>query len=585
MLKKFFISMLGTIAGFWISIFIAVLVGIAVVGAIIASGSDSKVEISKNSILYLDFSGNIPERNQPADFWQMIQNAEGDGDALVDILDAIRLAKNDSKINGIYINARGAASGMASREEIVAALRDFKSSGKWIYAYSDGYSQGDYVMASLADSVFVNPIGSVDVHGVATSVPFFKGLLDKLGIKMQIVRVGTFKSAVEPFMGTEMSEASRLQNRVMVDSLWQYMTTTIAGARKVSEADVNMWADSMLAVQGGARALDVKAVSALRYRRQVEDLLREKSDVDQDDDLPLVTPSEYMDSQKAFSSKKEHIAVLFACGDIVDSGEGGIVGEKMVPEIISLADDDNVKALVLRVNSGGGSAFASEQIWEALEYFKSKDKAFYVSMGDYAASGGYYISCGADKIFADHTTLTGSIGVFGMIPDFSGLVNDKLGVHFSVVETNPNAAFPDVMKPMTADQARMMQESVNRTYDLFTSRVAEGRGISQDSVKVIAEGRVWTGGAALGIGLVDSLGGLDAAVGEIAKKAGLDADNVVYYPSVDDKFLNQILAEARKNVSMGSIELSSGAMRILRFLEGVRAMNPVQARMMPLSVE
>ena len=228
MLKKFFISMLGTIAGFWISLFLAVIVGVAVVGAIIASGSGSKPEISKNSILYLDLSGNIPERYQPADIWQMLRDVDGSGEALADILSAIRLAKNDAKINGIYINAQGAAAGMASREEIVAALRDFKSSGKWIYAYSDGYSQGDYLMSAVADSVFLNPIGGVDVHGVATSIPFFKGLMDKLGVKMQIVRVGTFKSAVEPFMTTEMSPASRLQNQVMVDSLWQYMTSVIS---------------------------------------------------------------------------------------------------------------------------------------------------------------------------------------------------------------------------------------------------------------------------------------------------------------------------------------------------------------------
>ena len=518
MLKKFFISMLGTIAGFWISLFLAVIVGVAVVGAIIASGSGSKPEISKNSILYLDLSGNIPERYQPADIWQMLRDVDGSGEALADILSAIRLAKNDAKINGIYINAQGAAAGMASREEIVAALRDFKSSGKWIYAYSDGYSQGDYLMSAVADSVFLNPIGGVDVHGVATSIPFFKGLMDKLGVKMQIVRVGTFKSAVEPFMTTEMSPASRLQNQVMVDSLWQYMTSVISESRGVTAASVNQWADSLLSTRSGQGALDVKAVSALRYRRQVEATLRAKSDVDDDDDLPLVTPSDYMAAQKTFSANKEHVAVLFACGDIVDSGEGGIVGEKMVPEILSLADNDNVKAMVLRVNSGGGSAFASEQIWEALEYFKSRGKTLYVSMGDYAASGGYYISCGADKIFADRTTLTGSIGVFGMIPDFSGLVTDKLGVRFSIVETNPNAAFPDPMKAMTPEQAALMQGSVERTYDLFTSRVAEGRGISQDSVKSIAEGRVWTGGAALRLGLVDAMGGLEAAVEEVAAR-------------------------------------------------------------------
>ncbi len=577
--------MLGTIAGFWISLFLAVIVCVAVVGALVSSGSDSKPKISDNSILYLDLSADIPERYQQADVWQMLKNAEGDGDALVDILNAVRLAKNDSKIKGIYINAAGAGAGMATREELVSALRDFKSSGKWVYAYSDGYSQGDYLVASQADSVFVNPLGSVDVRGVSTSVPFFKGLMDKLGVKMQIVRVGTFKSAVEPFFADEMSPASRLQSQVMVDSIWRFMTSSVSSARGVSVADVNRWADSTLSFRWGQEALDVKAVSALHYRRGVEAMLRSKCGLSEDDELPFVTPTDYMSAQDGCSPSDDHIAVLFACGDIVDSGEGGIVGDQMVPEIISLADDEAVKALVLRVNSGGGSAFASEQIWEALQYFKGKGKPLYVSMGDYAASGGYYISCCADKIFADHTTLTGSIGVFGMIPDLSALVTDKLGVKFSIVSTNPNAAFPDLMRPMTSEQTAVIQGSVNKTYELFTSRVAEGRGISQDSVKAIAEGRVWTGGAALDLGLVDAIGGLDDAIKEIASEVGLDIDDVVQYPFVDEKFLARFFAEARKNVSVGSVEIDSETMRVIRFLDGLRTMNPVQARMTPLSVE
>lgn len=577
--------MLGTIAGFWISIFLAFLVCASVIGAIIASGSDDKPSVGKNSILYLKLDGTIPERVQPTDVWQMLQDIEDNSESLDDIVKSIRLAKDDSKIKGIYIDSYGSAMGTASREEVIEALREFKESGKWIYAYADAYSQGDYLLASLADSVYVNPMGGVDVHGVASQIPFFKNLLDKVGVKMQVVRVGTFKSAVEPFMTTEMSPASRLQTQVMIDSIWNYMTGVITASRGVSTSNVNMWADSLMALWPQHKLLASKAVDFAQYRRLMENELREKIGIKDDEDLPFVLPSEYMAAQKSYSSDKQHIAVLYAVGDIVDSGEGGIVGATMVPDIVKLADDKNVKGLVLRVNSGGGSAFASEQIWDALEYFKSKGKPFYVSMGDMAASGGYYISCGADKIYADHTTLTGSIGVFGLIPDFSNLATEKLGVTFATVQTNANAAFPSVMTGLSEQQIDALQKSVENTYDQFTYRVAQGRDMSQDSVKMIAEGRVWTGGAALGLGLVDEIGSLNAAVTAIADELGMDADKVVTYPNIEDKFFAQFLSKARKNMDIGNVTLDSRCVNILRMLDRLQTMNPVQARMPEMRIE
>jgi len=579
MIKKFFISMLGTIAGFWISLLIAVFVGIGIVGVIISSGTDSKISVDDNSILYINLSGLMPERYQPADFWQLVNKSENSGESLADILDALRLAKNDSKIKGVYINAAGASAGFASREEIAEAIEDFKTSGKWVYAYADAYGQGDYMLASLADSVFLNPIGAVDVRGVAVQTPFFKGLLDKLGVKVDVVRVGTFKSAVEPYMTNEMSPASRLQTQVLVDSLWNYYTSVVSDVRGVTADSVRLWADSLMCVRGADYALETGAVNSLRYRRDVEKMLCDECGLDNVENLNLVKPSEYVGSYSGTDSGRGHIAVLFACGDIVDSGDGGIVGETMVPEIYELADNDNVKALVLRVNSGGGSAFASEQIWKALEYFKSKDKPFYVSMGDYAASGGYYISCGADRIFADHSTLTGSIGVFGLIPDFSGLVTGKLGVTFSTVQSSANATFPSVITGMTDYQRESLQKSVERTYEIFTTRVADGRHMSQDSVKAIAEGRVWTGGAALELGLVDEIGSLKAAVNAIADTAGIDADKVVYYPAVEDKFLSQLISNMRGNVKAGGLDINESAMRVLRILDRLQTAEPVQARM------
>lgn len=571
--------MLGSIAGFWISMAIAVFACIGIAGALIAENTDStKSKIENKSVLYLDLTGTMRDRNQDLDFMQLLSGGDLDNDALIDVLDAIEMASTDKRIEGIYIKADGSSQGFATREEIVNALKAFKNSGKWIYAYGDSYTQGDYLLASIADEVVLNPLGNVDVHGVATQIPFFKELLDKIGVKIQIVRVGTFKSAVEPFMGTTMSDASRLQNQVMVDSLWNYMAGTISTGRDVSIEKVNSWADSLLAAQRAQAALANGAVSKLLYQREMDDLLREKLGLKHDDELPLVTPSMLLATKTKNYEKKAHIAVLFAEGDIVDTGNDGIVGDVMTPEIIKLADDDNVNALLMRVNSGGGSAFASEQIWEAIKYFKSKEKPVYVSMGDYAASGGYYISCGADRIFADHTTLTGSIGVFGMIPDFSGLVTDKLGIHFATVETNPNATFPDPMTGMTPQQHKIMQRSVEDIYEVFTMRVAEGRGMSQDSVKAIAEGRVWVGGQALNLGLVDEIGGFKDALAAIAEKVDLSVDQVVYYPKVSDQWLNQLILEARRSTGAGSLSLDAEAVNTLRTINMLRTQNPVQAR-------
>lgn len=587
MLKKFFVSLLGSLAGVWIAIAIAFFCILGFIGAVAGSSEPVKTNIEKHSALYIDLTGAMPERFQPGDIWQIIRGVEADGESLVDILDAIRLAASDSKIEGIYINAAGSQAGMAAREEIVGALRDFKKSGKWVVAYGNSYDQGDYlVAAAAADSLYLNPVGSIDVHGAASTVPFFTGLFDKLGVKVQVVRVGTFKSAVEPFMTDSMSPASRLQTQVMLDSIWDYAATTIAAGRKVRPATVNMWADSIMPTWAATRALKAKAATALRYERQVEDTLLELCGLDPDDDLRLVSPSEYLAAQKGANPSKEHIAVLFAVGDIVDSGEGGIVAESMVPEILDLADDDNVGALVLRINSGGGSAFASEQIWEALEYFKKQDKPFYVSMGDYAASGGYYIACGADRIYADRTTLTGSIGVFGMIPDLSGLVTDKLGVHFSTVATNPTGAINAPMAPLTPVQREAFQRSVENIYDLFTARVAEGRGMAQDSVKRIAEGRVWPGGAALRIGLVDEIGGLRRAITDIAREADIDPDRVIFYPAVKDEFLAQILRQSKTGMSIDGIgSIDADALRLMRLLAYLRDMSPIQARMEPITIQ
>lgn len=582
MLKRFFLYVLGTITGFWLSIiilfFVLIIIGAGVIGTLIGS-TETTSKIESGSILYLKLEGTVTEHHQDQTLVEMIRSIDNNSPALSDMVTAVREAAKDSKIDGIYIDAAGASMGVASRQELIEALKDFKQSGKWIYAYADNFAQGDYLVSSVADKIYLNPVGNVDIRGVGMQTPFFTGLLDKLGIKVQVVKVGTYKSAVEPFILTSMSEAARRQNSIYIDSIWNYYAETIGDARSVGASTVSAWADSLTFAWTAEKDVESKIISETLYRRNVEDMMRELTGRDKDEDLRLVTPAEYVASMKTPSSDKSHIAVLYAVGDIVDSGEGGIAGDRMVPEIISLADDENVAGLVFRVNSGGGSAFASEQIWEALEYFKSTGKPYYVSMGDYAASGGFYISCGADSIFADATTLTGSIGVFGLIPDFSGLVTDKLGVTFSTVASSPNATFMSLTEPMTPQQAASMQRYVEDTYNIFTTRVADGRHMSVDSVKAIAEGRVWVGSTALEIGLVDALGNLNDAVTAMAEATGLEADNVVTYPRFSDKLIDKIMEETSRMAETKGIVLDKETIRYLLIVKRLRDMSPVQARM------
>lgn len=581
--------MLGTVAGVFISGILAVGVLIAIVGAVAGKSLATDAGIKKHSILHLKLDGALTERMQMPSLMEIIQGDDEESVALDEVCEALRLAADDKNIDGVFIDCGAFSGGVAGCEEIVNALRRFRSDcDKWVYAYADSYTQGAYVIASQADSVFVNPIGGVDVHGTASITPFFKELLDKVGVSMQIIKVGTYKSAVEPFILNEMSEPARRQSQEYVDSIWQYISGTVAEGRAVKRDTVQAWADSMCAIWPAARTISEGLADAAVYRRVMEQRLRELTELDDDEDLRLVSPSAYIEEKggvlRAMDAEKDHVAVYYAVGDIVDSGSEGIVGETVVNDIVELADDDKVKGLLLRVNSGGGSAFASEQIWEALEYFKSKDKPFYVSMGDYAASGGYYISCGAQRIFADATTLTGSIGVFGMIPEASTLFGDKLGVHFSFVESNPNAAFPTIMRPLTPEQHAAMQQGVNDTYKLFTGRVAEGRDLPVDSVLRMAEGRVWVGTSALRLGLVDEIADLDEAVKQITAASDLDEDCVVMYPKSDEDMWATILRQSKAvDAARAAAGLSPMERRAMRVAERLMGQNPMQARM-PLTV-
>lgn len=541
-MKQFFTYVLATIAGIWITAIIAIIGTIMMAVAMAMSGmASSEPSISSHSILHLDLNGTIAERLEGRTIIDRIYGVGENQLSLKDIVNSIRNAKDDSKIDGIFIDCNGASGGSATMAYIREALAEFKESGKWIVAYGDSYTQSDYFLASMADSLWVNPVGFVDIHGIGGSLMFYKGLLDKLDIDVQVIKVGTYKSAVEPYILTQPSEANVKQVKEYITPIWNYISENIALSRQVTAGIVNQWADSILTTVDTSLLPSMNVATSLRYRHEAEEWMKEQTDRKKDQNLRLVTPSEYARTIKETKSST-HIAVLYASGDIVDNGDEGIVGNKMAPLIIELANDKKIDALVLRVNSGGGSAFASEQIWEALEQFKATGKPFYVSMGDVAASGGYYISCGADKIYCQPVTITGSIGIFGLIPSIKGFLNNKVGITTAEIMTNPNANI-GIINPMTPFQRAAMQRMIDRGYETFTSRCAEGRGMSVDSIKAIAEGRVWDGVTAKRIGLVDELGNLDQCIKDLATANGYLKYEISEYPRSDKKWWEEIIDE------------------------------------------
>ena len=580
-------SFLGTVAGIFVSGFlISIGLFILTVLAIVSSATHSEYSVKDKSILYLDLSREIVEQPASLDIMAKLTKDGPSADVLYNIIDAIDAAADDDRIKGIFIDANGSSAGTAQRKAIIDALRRFKKSGKWIYSYGDYYSQGDYyIAASASDSLYINPLASVDIHGLGGRMMFFKNLLDKIGVEMQVVKVGTYKSAVEPFILTEPSAASIEQQQLYLGNLWKDIRASIAKGRKVSADSVNAWANSFSFTFDATQIIRKRIADASAYRHEFIDKLKEMTDIDKDDDLRLVTPAQYITS-KPHKSHKTTIAVLYASGDITESGKDGIASDRLVPEILELAENDDIDGLILRVNSGGGSAFASEQIWEALGEFKEMTgKPFYVSMSDYAASGGYYISCGADKIYAEPVTVTGSIGIFGLIPNIRGLVTDKLGVTTYPISTNPAGAQPDIFAPMTESQRAGMQSYVDRGYELFVKRVASGRKKTVDQIKAIAEGRVWDGREALRIGLVDKLGGLDTALADMARELGVESWSVERYPKTEDDVLTALLMMGDR-MEQSALERKLGDVaEIYRTIESIRQYQGVQARMQPVVIE
>jgi protease-4 len=537
-MKEFFKFVFASMVGVILSFFALLVLFILFITAIVASaGKDGKVAVSPNSVMHISLDYPISERTDknPLAAFDFIGFEGKKNLGLKEILAGIKAAETDANIKGIYLDASSLSAGFATIEEIRNTLLDFKKTGKFIIAYGEVYSQGAYYLATAADKVYLNPEGIVDFRGLSSESVFFKGALDKLGIEAQIIKVGTYKSAVEPFITDKMSEPNRQQVSSFLGSMYDHFLSKISESRKIPKATLFAFADSAK-IRDPKDAVSFKMIDGLRYKDQILDELKTRTGIDKKKDIKSVSLEEYApEDDKSRSASTNRIAVIYANGEII-SGEGNdeTMGSERISRAIRKArTDDKVKAVVLRVNSPGGSALASDVMWREVVLTK-KVKPVIVSMGDVAASGGYYIACAADSIFAQPNTITGSIGVFGIVPNMQKFFNDKLGITFDGVKTGQFADMGDVSRPMTDAEKLIMQHQVNNIYNTFTKKVADGRNRSQAYVDSIGQGRVWSGTEALNNGLVDRLGDIEDAIASAAKKAKLDNYKIVSYPAQVD---------------------------------------------------
>ena len=576
-LRNLLAAILGCLIAFGI-MFIMLLIFVSLVGS-----TEESVSVKNNSILELQLNRPINDYvgdNQLDPFTSVFEQSQG----LDEILHAIKIAKEDNDIKGISINNNFIMAGLAQTQAIREALEDFRESGKFIYAYGDFYMQKDYYLASVADELYLNPVGILDFKGLASEVLFFKDLQEKTGVKMEVVRHGKYKSAVEPYLSNEMSEANRTQIKELISSLWNSMVDEISRGRNISPENLNTIADTL----GGRTPEFAKAsglVDDVLFYDQYETKLREALKIEKDDDLNVILLEDYVvrSNKRVKNEGDDKIALVFAQGEIL-YGEGGpdFIGQGIINEaIIRARDDEKVKAIVLRVNSPGGSALTSDIIWREIELAKKK-KPVVVSMGNVAASGGYYIAVGADKIFAEPTTITGSIGVFGTIPNINELAAD-IGINAEQVGTNKNSVDYSLFEPMTDDFRAFVQEGVEDTYETFLSRVSQGRNISIAEADSLGQGRVWSGVEAKRLGLVDELGNLDDAISEAAKMANLDDYGIKKFPRYKTGFerLLEDLSGANARAKQDFIEDEIGieAYSIFKEVKSAMQQKGIQARM------
>lgn len=590
-MKDFFKYTAATVVGIIVFTIVCVALSVMSIVGMVASASATQA-VEKNSVLVLKLNGSIDEQGTDNTIGKLTGNYIP-STGLNDILSAIKKAKEEENIKGIYIDAGVLSTDYATLQEIRSALEDFRKSGKIIIAYADTYSQGSYYLASVADKIYLNPIGMVDWHGIGAQPVFYKDMLAKFGVKFQVVKVGTFKSATETYTEEHMSDANRLQTKMFLDGTWKQVCNAVSKSRGISVDSLNRYADELLMFQSAESLVKRKVVDGLAYASDMKDIAKAQFGIGKDDDLNRLFVSD-MTNVKEKQTSGEEIAIYYAYGDIVQSekvsllggGSHCIVSSTVCSDLKDLMDDDDVKAVVIRVNSGGGDAFASEQIWHQVMELKKK-KPVVVSMGGYAASGAYYMSAPASWIVAQPTTLTGSIGIFAVFPDMSGLVTQKLGVKFDEVKTNRNSTFGNLMaRPFNEEETAVMQQYVNRGYQLFRKRVADGRRLPVESVEKIAQGRVWLGTDAIGLKLVDQLGGLNDAVAKAAKLAKLSEYYTVDYPA-PSSWIDQLLAgasdagsvDARLRLTLGDLYEPVSLMRNLDKHEALQARIPFAINM------
>lgn len=545
-----------------------------------ALASEGRPSVKDGSVLRIQLSGQINERSKSNPFAEFLGNDALVSQGLDELKTAIRVAKDNDRVKGIYIEGGAFSADFATLEELRKSLVDFKKSGKFILSYADIYTQGSYYLASTADRVLLNPQGMLDWHGIASQPIFFTDLMKKVGVKMQVFKVGTFKSAVEPFILTGMSDANRQQVQSFVGDIWQGICRDVAASRKLTVDSLNAYADRYAVLAPSTSYVQMHLVDSLSYIDGVRDKLRQLA---QTEKVNFVSVSDMAKLDKPNKSS-DKVAVYYAEGDIVDqmsktSQQSQIVGQTVVDDLDRLANDDKVKAVVLRINSGGGSAYASEQMWRAVQLLKKK-KPVVVSMSGMAASGGYYMSCGADYIVAEPTTLTGSIGIFGMVPDASELLTEKLGLHFDVVKTNVASDFGAMGRGINPQEAEAMQAYVNNGYRLFLQRVADGRKMKPDDVDKIAQGRVWTGRQALQIRLVDKLGTLEDAIAEAARRAKVKDYSVTHSPAPSNWYDQFLASTLKKDYLEEKLHATLGEYYApLRFVSTLSTQSCMQARM------
>lgn len=586
-MKDFIKSVLATMVGiFGFFIVMGVLTMMSIIGMVASSSAAQNVE--ENSVFVLNLSGTISDQGTDNPL-SLFTGDDSQSTGLNNILSAIKKAKTNDDIKGIYIEAGALITNYATLQEIRNALADFRKSGKWIVAYGDYYTQGAYYVASVANKVYINPKGIVDWHGIGAQTMFYKDFMAKFGVKCEVVKVGTFKSATETFTEEKMSDANRLQTQTFIDGTWQNICTAVSKSRGISVDSLNSYADSYLALQSTEMLMKAKMVDGMMYSDKVKDAVKKMMKLEKDDDIAQLTLSDML-NVKDEKVEGDKIAIYYASGDIVQDPKAAtmfgnnnyIASRKVCKDLEDLMNDDDVKAVVVRINSGGGDAYASEQMWHQMSELR-KVKPVVVSMGDYAASGAYYMSAPASWIVAQPNTLTGSIGIFAVIPDFSGLVTTKLGVRFDEVKTNRNSTFGNLMaRPFNAEETAMLQASVNRGYNLFRQRVADGRHLTIESVEKIAQGRVWLATDALNIKLVDQLGGIDEAVKKAAQLAKLKEYYTSDYPAAAswmDNLLNSMTSsgtylDAQLRQTLGELYQPFTVLRSIDKREAIQARIP-----------